>query len=261
MITPTWTTIQADLRDEILTPTLNRPDRLNAFDRVMHRELGEAINHAAIAAGVRVIVLTGAGRAFSAGGDMSAAPPDAEDFAAEAEDARRIVFGMLDCDRPIVCRMNGDAIGLGATIALLSDVVVAAEDARLADPHVRAGLVAGDGGALIWPLICGVMKAEILSADRRHDAGHGGRTPGADPRLVPKDDLDRETARIVSMLRANAPLALKWTKRAINAHMDAIGRAIFETSLAHEGLTIMSSDHLEFRAAFREKRTPVFTGR
>ncbi|MEN2977793.1 enoyl-CoA hydratase-related protein (plasmid) [Tistrella bauzanensis] len=261
MTTPTWTTIQADLRDEILTLTLNRPERLNAFDRVMHRELGEAIGHGATAAGIRVIVLTGAGRAFSAGGDMSAAPPDAGDFAAEAEDARRIVFGMLDCDRPIVCRMNGDAIGLGATIALLSDVVVATEDARLADPHVRAGLVAGDGGALIWPLICGVMKAKyyLLTGDMMR-ATEAERL-GLITRVVAKDGLDRETARIVSMLRANAPLALKWTKRAINAHIDATGRAIFEMSLAHEGLTIMSSDHLEFRAAFREKRTPVFTGR
>ncbi|WP_372500858.1 enoyl-CoA hydratase-related protein (plasmid) [Tistrella mobilis] len=260
MTTPDWTTIQAEMADSILTLTLNRPDRLNAFDRVMHHELGEAIAYAATAPGIRVIVLTGAGRAFSAGGDMSQPPPDIAAFAEEAEDARRIVSGMLDCGRPIVCRMNGDAIGLGATVALLSDVVIAADTARLADPHVRAGLVAGDGGALIWPLICGIMKAKYYLLTGDMVAAPEAERLGLVTRAVPPDDLDRETSRIVSMLLANAPLALKWTKRAINAHMDGYGRLLFEASLACEGLTVMSEDHSEFRRAFVEKRKAGFLG-
>lgn len=261
MTTPDWNTIQAQAADGVLTLTLNRPGRLNAFDRVMHRDFGEAIAHAATAPGIRVIVITGAGRAFSAGGDMSEAPPDVGTFAEEAEDARRIVFGMLDCDRPIVCRMNGDAIGLGATVALLSDVVVAVDTARLADPHVRAGLVAGDGGALIWPLTCGVMKAKyyLLSGDMV--AAPEAERLGLITRAIPADDLDRETSRIISMLRDNAPLALKWTKRAINAHLEGLGRLLFQESLAHEGLTLMSRDHSEFRRAFMEKRKAEFVGK
>jgi enoyl-CoA hydratase len=209
---------------------------------------------------IRVVVLTGAGRAFSAGGDMTEERETVAVFAEEAAVGREIVFGMLDCEKPVVCRMNGDAIGLGATLALLSDVVVAVDTARIGDPHVRMGLVAGDGGALIWPLLVGPMIAKyyLLTGDLM--PAEQAQAHGLITRSVAADRLDGEVGAIVDKLARGAPLAIRWTKRAINAQLQSPGKLQFDLSLAYEGLTILSADHAEAKAAFAAKRKPVFTG-
>jgi enoyl-CoA hydratase len=206
-------------------------------------------------------VLTGAGRAFSAGGDMSEITDTPASFAEEAVPARDLVFGLLDCEKPIICRMNGDAIGLGATVALLCDVVVAADTAHIADPHVRMGLVAGDGGALIWPLLAGPMVAKyhLLTGDALTAAE--AQAHGLITRAVPADSLDAETDRIAEKLANAAPLAVRWTKRAINASLQAAGKLQFDLSLAYEGITLLSADHAEAKKAFLSKRKPKFEGR
>jgi len=120
-------------------------------------------------------VLTGVGRAFSAGGDMTTEAISPRDFAEQSVEGRNIVYGLLECSKLVICRMNGDAIGLGATVALLCDFVIAASDACIGDPHVRMGLVAGDGGALIWPLLFGPMRArQYLLAGDLVSAPRGG---------------------------------------------------------------------------------------
>ncbi|MGR3425111.1 MAG: enoyl-CoA hydratase/isomerase family protein [Sagittula sp.] len=258
---PTFDHVGLTLTDAVLRITLNRPDKLNAINPVLHREIAEAFDFACTTDAARVVVLTGAGRAFSAGGDMSDVSETVDSFAREAEFGRRIVQRMLDCDKPILCRLNGDAIGLGATLVLLSDIVVGVDSARIADPHVRMGLVAGDGGALVWPAHAGMMAAKyyLLTGDMMTAAE--AQALGLITFAVPADELDARCDKILAKLVNGAPLAIKWTKRALNTALQQAAPAVFDMSLAAEGLTIVSEDHAEARAAFLEKRKPVFTGR
>src|SRR5215470_14805202 len=165
-----YKSIALERRGRLLTITLNRPDSLNAVNREMHEELADVFNFAALDPQSDVVVLTGAGRAFSAGGDldhisMNAANPEL--FDNDVRLAKRIIFAMLDLDKPLICRLNGHAVGLGATLALLCDVVFAAEGTKIGDPHVAIGLVAGDGGAAIWPQRIGFGRAKeyLLTGD------------------------------------------------------------------------------------------------
>ena len=154
----------------IALATLDRPDKLNAVDGVMHRELAELPRAAMADREVRVLVITGAGRAFCAGGDFGGGAPLGGDGGPEAalREGREIVENLLDCEKPVVSAVNGYAMGLGATVALLADVVVAARSAVFADTHVRMGIGAGDGGQVIWPLLMGVNRAKyfLMTGDR-----------------------------------------------------------------------------------------------
>ena len=180
-ILPAYETILLERRGRLLVVTLNRPEAMNAVNRVLHDELPDALTFAGTDPDSDVVLLTGAGRAFSAGGDIdhmahNAANPHLFDH--EARQAKRIVFAMLDIEKPVVCRMNGHAVGLGASIALLCDVIFAAEGAKIGDPHVGIGLVAGDGGAVVWAQRIGLAKAkeylltgELLSARKAAEIG------------------------------------------------------------------------------------------
>src|ERR1700740_1629393 len=173
---PQFSTLLLERRGRLLVLTFNRPEALNAVNLELHDELPEALAFAGRDPESDVVLLTGAGRAFSAGGDIAhmernAASPHLFDH--EARQAKRIVTALLDIEKPVVCRMNGHAGGLGASIALLCDIVVAAEGAKIGDPHVGIGLVAGDGGALVWAQRIGLARAkeylltgELLSATR-----------------------------------------------------------------------------------------------
>jgi enoyl-CoA hydratase len=256
-----WETINVSSSDDVLTLTFNRPDRLNAFNPTLSSEFAEAIRLAGQMPAIRAIVLTGAGRAFCAGGDMTEVRETPASFAEGAVDARSIVFGLLDCEKPIICRMNGDAIGLGATIALLCDIVIAADSARIGDPHVKMGLVAGDGGALLWPMLAGPMVAKyyLLTGDLM--PAPQAQAHGLITKAVASALLDEEVAMIAKKLTEGAPLAIRWTKRSINSYMQSIGKLQFDLSLGYEGMTLVSEDHAEAIAAFKAKRKPVFKGR
>ena len=158
-------------RDRILTLTLNRPEQFNAFDATIHAELPDALAFAATDPDSDIVILTGAGRAFSAGGDIDwqqGVCENPDGFEVTVREARQIVFGILDCEKPVIAKANGPAVGLGATVALMCDVIFVARSTFISDPHVSVGKVAGDGGALIWPQLVGFARAKefLFTGDR-----------------------------------------------------------------------------------------------
>jgi enoyl-CoA hydratase len=260
-----YTSIAFQRAGRVLTVTLNRPEALNAVDAVLHRELARVFTDVAADPESDVIVLTGAGKAFSAGGDlrwMQYAVDNPHTFETDTVDeARKIIFGLLDCDKPVICRLNGDAIGLGATIALFCDIIVADDTARIADPHVKVGLVAGDGGAAIWPQLVGFARAKefLLTGDmvRAPEAARMGLINHA----VPVGELDDKVMQLANRLAKGAQLAIRWTKRAVNVQLRDVVNRVLDASIAYEAVSNRTEDHKEAVSAFLEKRRPVFQGR
>lgn len=255
-----YKTIRVDRRNRILTLTLNRPEKLNAVDEEMHAELATIFIDAADDPGSDVIVLTGAGRAFSAGGDIVWMQKMIDEgFGQTAREAKRIVFSLLDCDKPIIAKVNGHAAGFGATMALFCDVIFAAEHARIGDPHVRVGLTAGDGGAIIWPQLVGFARAkEYLLTGDMMSAGEAARI-GLINHAVASGELDARVDAFVDRLAAGARVAIQTTKRSVNMGLKRLAE-MMDMCLALETLSNASADHQEAVDAFREGREPRFTG-
>lgn len=256
--------IRIAMKDRVATVTLDRPDMLNAVGRQMHTELARIFRLLAEDVDCDVIVLTGAGRAFCAGGDLEwlqAMIDDPSGFDEIMEEAKAIVFSMLELPKPIVCRMNGDAIGLGATLALCCDVIVAADTARFGDTHVRAGLTAGDGAAIILPYVIGYMRAKEMLLTGMLISAEEGRQMGLINHVAPAAELDDKVNLIAGRLAGGARQAIRTTKMAINRKLRAYAQEQMDMLIAYESLSNRSADHAEAIAAIREKRKPVFTGR
>lgn len=256
--------LEIDVTDRIATVTINRPDKLNVVDAGLHTELSTIFSDLQRDRNVDVVVLTGAGRAFSAGGDiewMQEAIDDPESFDQTRDEAKRIVFSLLDLEKPIIAKVNGHAVGLGATIALFCDVIFASERAKIGDPHVSVGFVAGDGGAVIWPQLIGYARAkeflftgDLLSASEAADMGLINHA-------VPAEALDARVDEFAKRLRFGATKAIRFTKIATNIALKQAAHAAMDVSIAYETITNTSADHAEAVAAFREKRTPTFRGK
>ena len=248
----------------VLTVTIDHPDsKLNAVDDLLHREFARLFRELKREDDARAVLLTGAGPAFSAGGDFAWFPTlnDLAKLEHLRRDAKQLVWDLLDVELPIVAALNGPAIGLGASIALLCDVIFAAESATIADPHVRIGIVAGDGGAAIWPLAVGpalakefLMTGDPLPAARTRELGLVNH-------VVPDAELPAAALAFAERLAAGAPLAVRYTKQAVNKWVKQALNVAFDTSTALEIVTLQSEDHAEALAALREKRTPRFQGK
>jgi enoyl-CoA hydratase len=249
----------------VLTIRMNRPDLLNAINHALHEEMARVFFDAADDPESDIIVLTGAGSAFSAGGDFdwmgSMLTDKRPPFVSEAKTMRRIVMGMLDCAKPIIAKVNGDAMGFGASVALLSDIVIAAESARFADPHVKMGLVAGDGGALIWPQMIGFAKAKhyLLTGDAitATDAEKCNLITFA----VPDAELDAFVDAYAKKLARGAQTAIRYTKSITNIALRQLFSSVFEAGVAYEGLATYTADFAEAVDAVQSKRRPEFKGR
>ncbi|MFA5938899.1 MAG: enoyl-CoA hydratase-related protein [Sinimarinibacterium sp.] len=256
-----YETLALARKGRLLTITLNRAEALNAVNLRMHEELADVFNFAAQDEHSDVVVLTGAGRAFSAGGDLdhvahNAAHPHLFDH--EVRLAKRIVFAMLDLDKPLVCRLNGHAVGLGATLALLCDVIFAAETAKIGDPHVAIGLVAGDGGAVIWPQRIGLCRAkeylltgELLPAKKAEEIGLINH-------CLPATELDAAVDAFCERLLKGSRNAIRWTKVLLNLELKRVATAVMDAGIAYEAVAQRSPDHREGIQALIEKRKPVF---
>ncbi len=235
---------------------LNRPEQRNAASEALHTALAGVWDRVAADDEVRAVVLTGRGRAFSAGGDfhvMTRVQRDQAFRAQNIDEARRIITGMVRCPVPVIAAVNGPAVGLGCSLALLSDMVLMAEGAYLADPHVQVGLVAGDGGAMVLPLIVGLARArELLFLGDRVSAIEAVRL-GLANRVVPRDKLLDEAMELARRLAALPAAALRGTKRAVNLHLEQAMAAVMETALAAERDSMASPEHAAIVAGLTGK--------
>jgi enoyl-CoA hydratase len=249
-----------DKRDDgVVVATMNRPEKLNAVDGALHHELATLPRDVTSDRSVRALVITGAGRAFCAGGDFSpGALPIGHEGTPAMEEARRIVDHMLECPKPIVSAVNGYAMGLGATVALLADVVVAGRSAVFADTHVAMGIGAGDGGQLIWPLLIGVNKAKYFLMTGDRVGAEEAERIGLVNFLVDDDELLERATAIASRLAAGPAQAITASKMAINLWMRSISAQVVPLSLALEEACFGSADNKEAVTAFNEKRTARF---
>jgi enoyl-CoA hydratase len=248
----------------VLQVVIDRPDNdLNAVDDDLHRELTALFPRLQQEREARAVLLTGRGRAFSAGGDFTWFPTLQDPTAAEhlRLDAKQMIWDLLDVHLPIVCAINGPALGLGASIALLCDVIFMAASATIADPHVRVGIVAGDGGTAAWPLAVGPARAKryLLTGDAV--SAVEAERMGLVNEVVPDDELHDTAMAFAQRLAAGAPLAVQYTKLAVNKLVKTALNTSFDTATAYEMLTFRSQDHAEALAALREKRPPQFNGR
>ena len=257
-MTATASALSVDREGAVATVTLQRPELLNRFDEAMHAEFIGALEHLAADDGLRAVVLASNGRVFSAGGDfelMRRAHDDPDVRRAITGDARRLVHALLELPQPIVAAMQGAAIGLGATVVLGCDAVVAARAAQIADSHVAVGLVAGDGGCVVWPATAGILRA------RRH--------------LLTGDPIDAETAftlglvtdlvdapeevlpaahALAARIAGLPPMAVQLTKRALLRGLLQRSGEVLDLGLAYEEATLASNDVLEQVAKFRDRK-------
>jgi enoyl-CoA hydratase/carnithine racemase len=250
----------------IATITMNRPDALNAAGGPMHPELERIWLDLNEDDRIKAVVLTGAGRAFSAGGDlksMASRLGTADNFRhslLSPARTRRLWQNLLELQAPVVAAINGDAIGLGCTLALFCDITVIAEEARIGDTHVRVGLVAGDGGAVIMPLLVGAARAKDLMMRGRILKGAEAQAMGLVTHVRPQDQVLAEAKAIAAELAALPRYAVAWTKLSVNKQIKEQLNLVLDASIAYEMLTVNSQDHAEAVRAFVDKRKPSFSG-
>ncbi len=244
----------------VLLITLDRPEKYNAADEEMHTELARVWTDVAADPGTRVAVITGAGRAFSAGGDLAMVERMAGDYDRVSHMLREmsdLVYNMINCEKPIVSAINGVAVGAGTVAALLADVAIAAEDARIGDGHVRLGVAAGDHAAIIWPLLIGMAKARYYLLTGEMVTGAEAERIGLVAKALPREQVLDEALRVADGLATGAQPAIRLTKRTLNNWLRTAGPT-FDQSAAYEMLTFLGPDVVEGYTALREKRAPRF---
>ncbi|HET8559301.1 MAG TPA: enoyl-CoA hydratase/isomerase family protein [Marmoricola sp.] len=253
--------IRFERRDHgVLLVTLHNPEKYNATDEQMHTEIARVWRDISEDPDTRVAVVTGAGRAFSAGGDLGMVERMAGDhdrvthMLGEMSD---LVYNIVNCEKPVVSAINGVAVGAGIVVALLADISICAEDARLGDGHVKLGVAAGDHAAIIWPLLAGMAKARYYLLTGEMLDGREAERIGLVSRAVPREQVLEEALRVADGLAQGSQTAIRWTKRALNNWIRSAG-PVFDQSAAYEMLGFLGPDVLEGVAALREKRSPRF---
>ena len=245
----------------LLTLRLNRPEKLNAVNRQLHNDLSRVFSDASVDPDCDVIVVTGAGKAFCAGGDLEfieSCTRDYDTFDEVAYEGKRIVYSMLDCEKPIIGKINGHAVGLGATLALFCDVIFMAETAKISDPHVRVGLAAGDGGAVIWPQLIGYARAkEFLMTGNALSAVEAARMGLVNYAVAP-EALDRQVDDFVQGLLNGSASAIRATKLCVNIGLKQLAHAVMETGTALERLSNRSPEHQRAMQALLKGEAPAF---
>ena len=244
----------------ILLITINRPERFNATDETLHTELANVWLDVNADPDTKVAVITGAGRAFSAGGDYEMIERMIGDYdrvTTMLTEMADMVYNVLNCEKPIVSAINGAAVGAGLVIALSADVSVCADDARLGDGHVRLGVAAGDHAAILWPLLVGMAKARYYLLTGEMLTGAEAERIGMVSLAVPRAEVLPKAMQVAASLATGSRTAIRFTKKALNNWVKQAA-PIFEQSAAYEMLGFMGPDVVEGVAAAKEKREPRF---
>jgi enoyl-CoA hydratase len=265
---PSYEHVVLDWDDRgILTATITNPEKKNAVNAGISGDLDRLWREADADPEVRVIVLTGAGNAFCAGLDLSvlsSGTNQAERASRRgkggAKGIRNRVFDIVDCETPTIAKVRGPAYGMGVNIALACDFVVAADDARLCDSHVKNGIAAGDGAMAFFPLMVGFRRAKELLMLGDPISGVEAANIGLINRAVPDAQLDDEVEALAVRLCDAAPLAVGWTKMSLNMMLKQLTLGAFEMSIAYDMYSLRTDDVTEGSTAFIEKRKPNFTG-
>ncbi len=250
-----------DIKDGVALLTINRPEVYNATNFKLHNELSKVWLDLAEDDDVRVVVITGAGTAFSAGGDFDLIQEsigNAKVIAGTMEEARDIVHNMINLDKPVISAINGVAVGAGLAVAMLADISIASDKARFTDGHVRLGVAAGDHAAVIWPMLIGMAKAKYYLLTCDFLDGTEAERIGLVSQVVPHDELMDKAMDVANRLASGSQQALKYTKRSLNQWLRQAEHTAFDYSLSLEMLGFFGEDVQEGLNSVRERRDPKF---
>lgn len=256
-----------DVSEGVATVTINRPEVFNAANDTLHREFTQIWGDIDRDPDVRVAIVTGAGdQAFSAGGDLGDIEARAtltgqarfDALTALMKEAEEVVYSMVRCEKILISAINGVAVGAGLAVALMADISIIAEEARLTDGHVRLGVAAGDHAAMIWPLLCGMAKAKYYLLTCDFIDGREAERIGLVSKAVPRAQLRDEAMRVAKQLAAGSQPAQRFTKRALNQWLKLGGITAFDYSAALEIMGFFSEDPAEGARAIIEKRPPSY---
>src|ERR687887_1834871 len=246
----------------ILRIQFNNPKILNSVSAEQHNELARIWGDIDRDPEVKVVIVTGAGDAFSSGGDFGLIEQMVDDFEGRIltmREARDIVYGVVNCSKPFVSAMTGPAVGAGLAVGLLADVSIATPSTRIVDGHTRLGVAAGDHGVLIWPLLCGMAKAKYHLMTCEPVSGEEAERIGLVSLCVEPDELHDTARKVARRLASGSQSAVRWTKYALNNWLRVAG-PIFDASLGLEFLGFSGPDVTEGVAAIRAKRKAQFSG-
>jgi enoyl-CoA hydratase len=244
----------------VLELLLSNPGRLNAADSQMHRELAYVWREIDADESIGAVLVRGEGGAFSSGGDFEMIEEMIRDYQALLrvwKEARDLVYGVVNCSKPIVAAIEGPAVGAGLAVALLADISVAGRNARIVDGHVRLGVAAGDHSVMVWPLLCGLSKAKYYLLLNEPLSGEEAERIGLVSRCVDDSEVYSQALTIAQKLTQGSPTAIRFSKYALNNWLRMMGPN-FDTSLALEFLGFMGPDAREGLASLKEKRRPKF---
>ena len=247
-------------QERVLRVTFNRPERYNALDSIGHKEITYVWREIDEDPDIDCVILTGAGKAFSAGGDFEMVGEIIDNYEARMrtwKEARDLVYNIINCGKPTISAINGPAVGAGLVAALLCDISIVAKSVSITDGHTRLGVAAGDHAAIIWPLLCGMAKSKyyLLTCDRL--SGEEAERIGLVSLCVDDEELQERALNVASKLQQGAPTAIRWTKYALNNWLRMAGPT-FDTSTALEMLGFTGPEAKEGLAALKEKRDPNF---
>src|SRR5579864_1540706 len=246
----------------VLEIVMQRAERLNAADKVMHAELASIWRDVDADPEVASVILRGSGRGFSAGGDFELIEEITRDHAALVRvwrEARDLVYNLINCSKPIVSAIHGPAVGAGLVAGLLADISIAARSARIIDGHTRLGVAAGDHAAIVWPLLCGMAKAKYYLMLCEPVSGEEAERIGLVSLAVDENDLLPKAFEVAQKLAGGSQTAIRWTKYALNNWLRSAGPT-FDTSLALEFMGFAGPDVREGVSSLRERRAPDFKG-
>lgn len=244
----------------VLRVTLDNPGKKNSIDEIMHPEMVRVRHDISNDDETAVVILTGAGDAFCAGGNFDMVKQMVENYDIRMKnlrEARDVVYNMINCTKPIISAVRGPAVGGGLVCALMSDISVVARDAKLIDGHTRLGLSAGDHAAIIWPLLCGMARAKYHLLLCTTISGQEAADMGLVSLAVDESELDGKALEIATQLADGPPTAIRLTKYTMN-HWLRMAGPIFDASLAFEFHGFTGPEMLEGMASIKEKRKPVF---